>query len=60
MRLRNLPIIIFAVVNLILTTQLIAAPVVDYRMDECYFLNGADGATGDVIDSSAKVWMAVQ
>lgn len=54
MRLRKLPIILFAAVNLIFSTQLIAALVVDYRMDECYFLNGAGGATGDVIDYSVN------
>ena len=54
MRLRKLPFILLAVCNSVLPGVIFAAPVVDYRMDECYFLNSAGGATGDVIDSSAN------
>ncbi len=28
-------------------------PLADYRLDECYFLGGANGVSGDVIDSSS-------
>jgi len=31
-----------------------ASLLVDYRMDECYFLGGANGVNGDVIDSSGN------
>jgi len=32
--------------------------VVDYRMDECYFLDGANGSAGDVFDSSLNAYHA--
>jgi len=33
----------------------IADPAVNYKMDECYWLNGAGGVTGDIKDSSQNV-----
>jgi hypothetical protein len=35
-------------------TSLYAVLVVDYRMDECYWLNGAGGVIADVKDSSGN------
>ena len=35
-----------------------AALLVDYRMDECYFLGGANGVSGDIVDNSGNNYSA--
>lgn len=33
-------------------------PLADYRLDECYFLGGANGVSGDIVDSSLPNYSA--
>ena len=35
-----------------------APPMVDYKLDECYYLSGANGINGDIIDSTAPHYHA--
>lgn len=36
----------------------IDVPLVDYRLDECYFLGGANGVSGDVVNNTDPIYNA--
>ncbi len=46
---------IFSILQLL---HAIDKPVVDYRLDECYFLGGANGISGDVINNTTPIYNA--
>ncbi len=57
MRKIRLAIILF-IFSTLQMLHAIDAPLVDYRLDECYFLGGANGVSGDVLDNTAPTYNA--
>lgn len=50
-------VFIFSALQLVLA-EVPQPPLVDYKLDECYFLGGANGVSGDVLDSTTPIYSA--